>query len=253
LTALEDHYQRAKAVVAVSRDNLELLQQGFRLPSTKGQVIHYGRPDRFFAERNLQTRSRLRREWKIPDDAVLCLTVGRLEKIKGYGLLLEALNQLVHESIWPKLHFAWLGTGTLEFALKGRLKDSGLQEHVKLLGYRSDVADWLDAGDIFMLPSYCEGMPLSIMEAMAKGVPVMATAISGTPEALGETGKLLPSPARAPEATVCEMAATVSAWARDSRLRTAIGAECKVRASTMFREERMIAQTRQVLDQAVLP
>jgi glycosyltransferase involved in cell wall biosynthesis len=249
LPVLEIHYQQANAVVAVSQENLDLLHQGFRLPGTKGKVIHYGRPDFFFAEPSLQTRSRLRREWNIPEEAVLCITVGRLEKIKGYALLLEALKQLVHQSIWPSLCFAWLGSGSLELPLKAALNDFGLQDHVRMLGRRWDVADWLDASDIFILPSYCEGMPLSIMEAMAKGVPVMATAISGTPEALGETGKLLPSPAGAAMTTVREMVVTLRAWASDHRLRAAIGAQCKARASRMFREQRMIAETSQVVDQ----
>jgi glycosyltransferase involved in cell wall biosynthesis len=253
LPALKDHYQRARAVVAVSQNNLELLQQGFGLPSNKGQVVHYGRPDYFFTEPGEQTRSRLRRDWKIPEDAVLCLTVGRLERIKGYQLLLAMLNRLVHESIWPRLYFAWLGAGSLELALKGKLKDSGLEDQVRMLGHRWDVADWLDTSDLFILPSYCEGMPLSILEAMAKGVPVMATAISGNPEALGETGKLLPSPVGGAEATIREMAATLLSWASDSRQRTAIGAGCKARASAMFREERMLAETRQILDRAMLP
>jgi glycosyltransferase involved in cell wall biosynthesis len=252
LPDLEEHYQRAKTVIAVCQHNLELLRRGFRLPCTKGQVIHYGRPDSFFTQPSVQTRSRLRREWNIPDGAVLCLTVGRLEKIKGYALLLDALKQLLLESIWPSLYFAWLGTGSLEFALKRTLQDAGLHDHVRLLGHRRDVADWLDASDIFILSSYCEGMPLSIMEAMAKAVPVMATAVSGIPEALGGTGLLLPSPAGAAAATVREMVAALPVWARDPRLRAVLGAECKTRAFTMFREQRMIAETRQVLDQALL-
>jgi hypothetical protein len=101
-------------------------------------------------------------------------------------------------------------------------------------GRRWDVADCLDGSDIFILTSYCEGMPLSIMEA---------TAISGTPEALGETAKVLPSPAIAAATTIHEMVATLSLWASDRRLRAAVGAECKLRA-----KDRMI--TVQVLDHA---
>jgi glycosyltransferase involved in cell wall biosynthesis len=112
--------------------------------------------------------------------------VGRLEKIKGHPLLLEALQTLVHESIWSSLDFVWLGTGSLGLPLMGKVKESGLQEHVRMLGHRWDVADWLDASDMFILPSYCEACLLSIIEAMAKGVPVMARQLAGPPRHLAE-------------------------------------------------------------------
>ena len=253
LPAIEGHYRQARAVVAVSQDNLDHLRQGFKLAADKGQVIHYGRPDKFFTPRNQEARDRLRREFKIPADAVMCLTVGRLEFVKGHHLLCEAMSALKGKPIWSKVHFAWLGTGSLEAKLNESLEKLGAANHVKMLGRRWDVLDWLDASDVFILPSFCEGMPLSIMEAMAKGLPVMATAVSGTPEELGETGKLLPSPQVDSEATVRDLAATIEQWAGDAQLRQSIGAACHTRATTLFREQRMIDETRQVLDRAALP
>jgi len=253
LPALEDHYQHAKAVVAVSQDNLELLRRGFQLAGDKGQVIHYGRPDSFFAPRNPEARDRLGRECQIPRDAVLCLTVGKLERVKGHQLLLEAMRALASRPVWSTLYFAWLGAGSLESTLRARIEECRVGDHVKMLGHRWDVLDWLDASDLFLLPSLCEGMPLSIMEAMAKGLPVMATAVSGTPEELGDTGKLLASPYLDSEATVADLVATLEQWAGDRELRASMGAACRARASLIFREERMIAQTRRVLDLAALP
>jgi glycosyltransferase involved in cell wall biosynthesis len=95
-------------------------------------------------------------------------------------------------------------------------------------------------------------MPLSIMEAMAKGVPVMATAVSGVPEELGPTGKLLPNPELNPEATVKEIVATIHLWAKDDKLRQQIGRQCKDRAEEHFRAERMVAEYLRAVDSALL-
>jgi glycosyltransferase involved in cell wall biosynthesis/predicted O-methyltransferase YrrM len=252
-------FERAKAVVAVSRNNLDLLHHKFGLPPDKGQVIHYGRPDRFFAPPKPGVRARLREEARIPMDAIVCMTVARLEKVKGHELILDALRlmrSMPSRSVGlsaDKLFFAWIGTGSLRASLEEALQENGLAKQVKLLGQRWDVVDWLDASDLFILPSLCEGMPLSIMEAMARGLPVMASAVSGVPEELGDTGKLLPSPLEDSDATVREIVATLEQWASDAHLRKSIGAACQSRASSMFREERMIDETRHVIDRAALP
>jgi glycosyltransferase involved in cell wall biosynthesis/predicted O-methyltransferase YrrM len=253
LPALENHCRHARAVIAVCKENLDLLHKGFRLPPDKGLVIHYGRPDAFFAPRNTETRGRIRREFNIPADAVLCLTIGRLEFVKGHELIVNAMRSLMDRPAWSNLYFAWLGNGSMEEKLKADLEELGVSDRVIMPGRRWDVVDWLDASDIFILPSYCEGMPISVMEAMAKGLPCMATAISGTPEELGDTGKLLTSPMDDAEATTADIVATLEQWVGNPQLRSSIGAACQARASGMFREERMIALTRQVIDRALLP
>jgi glycosyltransferase involved in cell wall biosynthesis len=91
-------------------------------------------------------------------------------------------------------------------------------------------------------------MPLAIMEAMAKGLPVAATAISGIPEELGVTGKLLPDGQSARPRLVAELAATLVRWSGDAVLRAEVGVAARSRAETMFREERMVEQTRALID-----
>ena len=112
-------------------------------------------------------------------------------------------------------------------------------EHVHLIGLRNDVPDLLDAADIFVVPSQYEGMPLGVLEAMAKGLPVVATAVAGTPEALGGTGFLLPEPA---EALVVEpLAAAIRELAVDADLRRASGEAARERAAQQFTLARMEA------------
>lgn len=253
LDELARQYTQAKAVIAVSNDNLTLLHELFRLPKDKGRVIYYGRPAEYFSTSILPVRQNLRQEFNIPLNAVVCFTSARLELVKGYQYQLEAIKHLKQNEVWHKLYFVWAGAGSLEMQLKETIEQLGVGNKVKLLGQRWDITDWLDASDIFILPSELEGMPLCIMEAMAKGLPVIASAVSGIPEELGDTGKLLPSPQINSQATVIELVTTIQAWCASLGLRQSIGWTCKKRAEEMFRAERMVVETVEVIERTLLP
>lgn len=240
-------YRRAKAVIAVSQENLNLLHRDFGLPQKKGQVIHFGRPAEYFRPPDVSVRQSLRRELGAGPEDVLCLTVGRLVPIKGYDCLLAAVEKLRSKPVWRRLRFAWIGKGKLEPQLRAGIEKLGVGNRVHLLGHRLDMVNWFDASDVFILASRCEGMPLSIMEAMAKGLPVIASSVSGIPEELGPTGRLVTSPVSDPTVTASEIAAILEAWAADPDLRRSLGHAGKARAETMFREERMVEQTMRLL------
>lgn len=240
---LAGQYARARAVVAVSQENLDLLRTRFGLPATAGQVIHYGRPERFFAPRDEAVRARLRAELGLPADAVVSFTAARLAAVKGFLYQVLAAKHLAALPGAEKLHFVWAGDGDQRPALEQAIASAGLTDRVHLLGHRWDVADWYDAADIFVLPSDMEGMPLAIMEAMAKGLPVIATAVSGIPEELGDTGQLLPSAAQNRAALVSQLIRTLHLWTTDAALRRAIGEAGRARAQAMFRESLMIERT----------
>ena len=235
-------YAHAREVIAVSRENLALLHQWFGLPQNTGRVIYNGRPTAYFATPNPATRQRLRSQLDIPVEATVCLTLARVDWVKGYQHQIEAIKQLQHANVWPQLYFVWVGAGGSESRIRAMAMGVNAGEHVKFLGERSDVAELLDVADMFILPSHFEGMPLSIMEAMAKGLPVMATAVSGIPEELGTTGQLLPDPEINAAATVEAMTTTILSWARDEQLRRRVGCECKRRAEEEFRSERMLEE-----------
>jgi glycosyltransferase involved in cell wall biosynthesis len=237
------HYARARAVVAVSKENLELLQNHFGLPAHTGQVIHYGRPERFFAPQDEIVRARLRAELKLPAEAVVCFTAARLSAVKGYLYQILAAKHLVSQPGNEHLHFVWAGEGDQRHALEQAIMAADLSGRIHLLGHRWDMADWYDAADIFILPSDLEGMPLAIMEAMAKGLPVVATAVSGIPEELGDTGQLLPSAAENRQALVSQLVRTLNNWIGNTALRKSIGEAGRARAILLFRESRMIKLT----------
>ncbi|MEO6875486.1 MAG: glycosyltransferase [Opitutaceae bacterium] len=243
LPMLAAHYAAARSVVAVSQENLALLRRSFGLGADRGEVIHYGRPARFFAPRNAAVRATLRAEVGIPDDAVVCFTAARLTPIKGFGHQLQAAKLLLAKPAAPRIYFVWAGDGELRPELERDIARLGLGEQVKLLGQRWDVADWHDAADIFVLPSHLEGMPLAIMEAMAKGLPVVATAVSGIPEELGDTGQLLPDPATDADGVVRGLVDTIGTWASNPAQRLEMGRLGRERAVELFREELMISRS----------
>lgn len=120
--------------------------------------------------------------------APIVLTIARLDAQKGIAHLLDAAAAV------PEASFAIAGDGPDRGELHARAAALGLGERVRFLGHRRDVPALLAAADLFVLPSLYEGLPLSVLEAMAAGVPVVATAIGGTDEVVcdGETGTLVP-------------------------------------------------------------
>lgn len=239
VTRLPAAYAHAREVVAVSRENLALLRSHFGLPPGAGIVIHNGRPEAFFAPRSAATRRRVRDELGIPAEAIVSMTVGRMDLSKGYQYQVAAIRHLRESPVWESLRFLWVGGGGLAAQMPGLLDRLRVRDKFSLLSSRDDVADLLDAADLFVLPSLFEGMPLAILEAMAKGLPVIASAVSGTPEALDDTGRLLPVPPRDP-AFPQALASTIERLALDPAERDALGAAARARADACFRESRMV-------------
>ncbi|MGK7951999.1 MAG: glycosyltransferase [Xenococcaceae cyanobacterium] len=256
-SAVNYHYSHAQAVIAVSQENLQLLRQLFKLSNQIGQVIYNGRPSHYFAPSNLLVRQSLRQELNIPSEAIVCFTSARLEPVKGYQYQLEAIRQLQNSDIWSQLYFVWAGTGAAsgdrsnEVELKQTVQQLGISDRVIFLGQRWDIPHWLDASDIFILTSEAEGMPLCVMEAMAKGLPVIATAVSGIPEELCDTGKLLADPKIDSQKTVRELVKTIELWGSHPELRYAIGRSGKKRAEELFTEEKMVRQYQKVIEQTL--
>ncbi|MCH2164554.1 MAG: glycosyltransferase [Marinovum sp.] len=122
------------------------------------------------------------------------LFVGRLAAVKGVAVLLEALKPLIQDH--PDVHLSLIGDGPERNGLEEQARALGLQDHVTFLGYRNqaEVADALAEHDLFVLPSFAEGVPVVLMEAMAAGRPVLTSRIAGVPELVddGVSGLLVP-------------------------------------------------------------
>lgn len=121
----------------------------------------------------------------------IVLTVGRMIDLKGHLFALNAVGEVVRRR--PDALFVWVGGGPMEEELRARVAARGLGEHVRFAGARSDVPDIMAASDLFLLSSLLEGLPLVVLEAMAAGLPVVATRVPGTCETVrdGVTGRLV--------------------------------------------------------------
>jgi len=146
-------------------------------------------PERF---RRDGDRFALRRELGVDRDAPLILTVGRLTEQKGHRYLLEATASVLHTH--RDLHLLLVGEGELRDALARQAEESGIAAHVHFLGVRDDVPSLLASADLFVLPSLWEGLSVALLEAMVSGMPIVATDVSGTRQAMvpGETGLVVP-------------------------------------------------------------
>lgn len=134
----------------------------------------------------------------LPLDAFVYVCVARLMAQKNHALLLEGFADVARQR-----QDAWLvlvGDGTLRGDLEARARQLGVVERVRFLGVRNDVVAALGAADAFALASDFEGNPLSVMEALAAGLPVVATAVGGVPELVadGVNGLLVPPSAPGP-------------------------------------------------------
>jgi glycosyltransferase involved in cell wall biosynthesis len=117
---------------------------------------------------------------------------GRLSPEKGFGVLVEAAS-LVRQ-VDPEVGFVLFGDGPLRPALTRQIVAGGLSDAFALTGFRTDVDHFLPHLDLVVLPSFTEGLPNTALEAFAAGVPVVATAVGGTPEVIeeGVNGYLVP-------------------------------------------------------------
>jgi len=131
------------------------------------------------------------------NDPALCVvgTVGRLQAVKDQVGLVKAFSLIAGRV--PNLRLAIVGEGGMRSAIEAAIRDTGLASKVWLAGERADVPDVMRGFDIFTLPSIAEGISNTVLEAMASGLPVVATAVGGTPELVrdGETGALVPASA----------------------------------------------------------
>lgn len=194
------------------RDRVEVVVHGIDVEGVQRQRAH---------------RAGVRRELGVGDGDVLVGTVANLRRSKGYPDLLEAALALSGET-GLRLAFVAVGQGPLEARLRERCRTLGLdQSSFRFLGYREDAVRVAAGFDLFVLASIHEGLPIAMLEAMALGVPVVATRVGGIPEVVtdGVEGLLVP-PAR-PDL----LAEAIRTLAADAGRRAAMGAAAAERGS----------------------
>ena len=167
-------------VICVSRAVLDVCR-GDGIPADKLHLVHDG-----VDPLRMQTGDRLRgrQSLDMSGDQQLVLCVAKLTDHKGHRFLLEALPAVVRRH--HDLVVALAGDGKLRPALEKQMRELGLSNHVRFLGYRNDVPDLMAAADVLAVPSHMEGLCSSIIDGMLAGCPVIGTRAGGIPDLMGE-------------------------------------------------------------------
>jgi glycosyltransferase involved in cell wall biosynthesis len=225
----------ADRVICVSRavrDNcLRAGVDGDRL-----RVVHDGIDP---AELALADGRRARRELRIAPDVKLLLTVAKLTDCKGHRYLLDALPS-VKQAI-PNVLLVCAGDGSLRTALEARARDLSILDHVRFVGFRTDVMDLIAAADVMVVPSHTEGLCSSIIAAMLLGCPVVASDVGGIPDLLSTGRNRLGWLVRPRDSA--ELGATLRRMLRSEQERYRRAELARMVACQKFTGETMVDQT----------
>ena len=223
--ALAFRYRVGRVVpVAIAEEVRVTIQRVYGYPDPP--LIPNGVPtDEYAPDPN--KRAQWRQAHGIEPHATVLTHVGRFAPPKNHALLIEAFAQTRADT---PLYLLLVGGGELENAVREQVAALGLQGRVRFLGVRADVAGILRASDVFVLSSRVEGNLMSVMEAMAAGLPVVSTAVGGVPELVraGVTGLLVPA------GDACSLAEAIAQLGCDPARRAAMGNAARQTARERF-------------------
>lgn len=188
-------------------------------------------------------RQKKRLELRLGSGDLLIGAIGRLDRQKGFATLIEAMARVKG----TPLRLAILGEGPEHDRLQALIRRHSLESTTWLLGEKDQVPSWLSAFDLYCLPSLWEGLPNALLEAMALGLPVVASAVDGVPEAVtdGKDGLLVPP------SDPAALAKALKALAADPARRAALGAAATGTIATRFTLRRMIAEYEAAYERAL--
>ncbi len=178
------------AIVAVSKDIERHMVENKGIRADKIHIIHSGIDTAKF---NLPEKpTHLRKRWGVKPEEVLIGTVAVLRNKKGHRFLIRAAVDVLKQH--PDTKFLFVGGGPKETEIRQEIAAKGLRNKFILTGTRQDIPEILNSMDIFVLPSQMEALGQAIAEAMAAGLPVVASNVGGIPELAldGKTGYLVP-------------------------------------------------------------
>ena len=231
--------RRTDAVVASAASVREFYIDQVKADPSKVEVI-YNAVD--WAQ--LQTtvsREKFRTSVGVPQDVPLAGIIARLTEQKAHQVLFDAI---AHDAGLAKLHLLVVGDGELRAQLTARAETLNIQGRVHFLGARRDLGNILASIDLFAMPSYWEGLPLSMVLAMGAGLPVVASRVAGIPEVVkdGVSGLLV-----APGDTA-ELAAALNRIVHDDTLRVLLGQEARTFVRPRFGVDGYVASVSALYD-----
>ncbi len=224
--------RRGDRVVGVGQSVRQALLDNEGIPANRVGVIYNGVNLERVAE-HATGRDEVRRELGLRENDLAIVQVARLDHLKDHVTAVRTISRVVRER--PEARLLLVGEGPEQRPIEEEIGRYGLEPFVRLLGLRTDVPRLLAAADIFLLTSISEGIPLTLIEAMAARLPVVATNVGGVGEVVdhGATGLL--APARYDEA----LATHVTSLAADPALGRRLGEAGYARAARLFSQRRM--------------
>ncbi len=225
---------RQSRMVAVSDDLKRFLTERVAIPPASIRVVHNGIDVRRYAANG--SNHATREELGIGASQPVIGTVGNLFEVKGQIYLLRACKGLV--AAIPNFVLLVAGEGDQLGTLEQEARDLGIAGNVKFLGFREDVPRLLQAIDVFVLPSLSEGLPLSVLEALALQKPVVATNVGGIPEVVEDSVTGFLGPPRNPEALMDKIVLLL----RHPELAADLGRAGRKRVQEAFSLEQMIRE-----------
>ncbi|HPJ72625.1 MAG TPA: glycosyltransferase, partial [bacterium] len=172
----------ADRITAVSEAVRRFAVEREGMPADKVTVLHNGiETSRYRVPPG--TREEVRKRMGVGPDELLVGSLGHLTRQKGFRYLVDAAPDVVREV--PEARFLVFGEGELGGELEARVRDRGLGDRFRFPGFREDIPEVLSAFDLFVLPSLWEGLPVVLIEAMAAGLPIVATDVDGNLEVTG--------------------------------------------------------------------
>jgi glycosyltransferase involved in cell wall biosynthesis len=182
--------KRAARIICVSQEVRRSYVESFPAHAGKYVTILNGIRAQDFEK--IPPRAECRADFKLTPEVKLIGTVGRMAPVKNHRLLIEALFKLRAKG--TDAHLAIIGEGELRENLTAYAADLGVSEYVSLVKETKNISEFYGALDLFCLSSDSEGIPLTMLEAMAAGVPVVSTNVGGIPEVVqdGVNGRLVP-------------------------------------------------------------
>jgi glycosyltransferase involved in cell wall biosynthesis len=232
LGGIADHVVALTPMEARDYLNLRVLK------ADKISIIHSG-VDLNRYHITAEKRQQKKKDLGIPADSLIIGYVGWLIPIKGVTYLVSAMTKVLEK--YPKSILVLVGKGDdkgeEERKLKERVERAGLADKVRFLGWRADVDEIMGCFDIFVLPSLNEGMGRVLVEAMAAGLPIVASRVGGIPDLVkdGKNGRLVPP------ADATALAKAISALLEDKKKRKRMG-QAGAKMCRQYSTEAMVAQ-----------
>lgn len=207
IIAVSETIKKDLSAIGIRESKIEVIQNSVQTDSNPAILI--------------SKRKQIRQRVNLSESDIVIGYVGRLSEEKGIKFLIEAVSLLDQTNLPTKLLL--IGDGQQRLELERFVEKKNLTKLVIFAGFQKHIEDWLPALDIFALPSLTEGTPMALLEAMAQGLPVVASSVGGIPSIIrsGHNG-ILTQPANPRE-----MADAICTLYQNDQLRSSIGSEAK--------------------------